>query len=201
MKLYTSLGPSPVTIQLFALERGGLQFEAIEVDILNLENRQKWYREEVNSRSEVPVLLLESGQSICELPAICEYLDEVAEGGRSLVGGNPEERANTRMWTRRVFLEICLPILNYFRSSDMSEDFYRGYRIPNPAAAGVYKLVANQHLNRFEEDLEGKQYICGDSISLADIILFSHMDVMLNSCRWLNPPGRKKCLCLDGKNG
>lgn len=115
----------------------------------------------------------------------------MAEGGRSLVGDTPEERANTRMWTRRAFLEICLPVLNYFRNSEMAEDFYRGHRIPNPTAAKVNKLVANQHLNRLDDDLENNQFICGDTISMADIILFSHLNIMLNSCPWLNPPGRK----------
>src|ERR1700730_14883932 len=107
--------PNPMTVRLFILERGGLTMDVVSVDLINLENRGRHFRETVNSRGELPALRLDNGWVITEITAICGYLDEVAVGGRSLFGTTPETRAITRMWTRRVYLEICHPFVNWWR--------------------------------------------------------------------------------------
>ena len=46
MLLYDSNlpAPNPVTVRLFVLERGGLEIDAVTIDIENLENRGKAYQ-------------------------------------------------------------------------------------------------------------------------------------------------------------
>jgi glutathione S-transferase len=183
--------PNPVTVRLFVLERGGLEIDAVTIDIENLENRGKAYRDAVNARGELPALRLDNGQVITEITAVCAYLDEVAKGGRSLFGEAPEERAVTRMWTRRMYLEICQPLVNWWRNGEDTVDFYRGNRLPVPAARLAEKLAANQGLNRLDDELEGKAFICGDQISMADILLYAFMVTMSFVTPWLKPSGRK----------
>ena len=43
---------------------------------------------------------------LAEITAICEYLDEAGPAGSTLIGKTPEERAETRMWARRIDLHI-----------------------------------------------------------------------------------------------
>lgn len=189
MKLYDAYGPNPTTVRLFVLERG-VKIDAVTVDIINLENRSKRYVSEVNSRGELPALRLNNGQVLTEITAICEYLDEITSG-TSLIGSTPEEKALTRMWTRRVYLEICTHFIDWWRNGDEAADFYRGNRLPFPPARDLNKYLANVGLNRLDEELEGKEFIAGDRLTLADILLYSFMSSMLQSVPWLNPPNRK----------
>ena len=55
--------------------------------------------------SAFPALALDNGLVLSEITAICEYLDEVGPAGKTLVGATPEERAETRMWARRIDLK------------------------------------------------------------------------------------------------
>ena len=96
MKLYDSFGPNPQVVRMFILERGGLALEIEPINILNLENRNASFINNVNSRGEIPALE-SNGSVITEITAICEFLDEVAVSGKSLIGDSAEERAQTRM--------------------------------------------------------------------------------------------------------
>lgn len=184
-------GPNPVTVRLFVLERGGLSFDVETVDLANLVNRAKAYRTTVNARGEVPALRLDNGKVITEITAICGYFDEVAKGGYPMFGETPEDRAEIRMWTRRVYLEICLPFVTWWRGTDAGENFYRGNRILFPEAKRNMRLLAEAGLNQLDDDLEGRTFIAGDQITMADIMLYGFMGSMISLVPWLNPPGRR----------
>ena len=49
-----------------------------------------------------------------------EYLDDKA-GGTDLIGKSAEDRAETRMWARRIDLQIMEPLANGFR---FAEDYH-----------------------------------------------------------------------------
>lgn len=195
MILYDSRqpGPNPVTVRLFVHERQGLTLDVATIDLAALENRKPPYRTAVNPRGEVPALRLEDGTIITEITAICGYFDEVARGGRRLTGANPQERAEVHMWTRRMYLEIVLPFVSWWRGTDMAEEAYRGHRILMPEAQRSHRLMADQGLNRLDEDLEGKPFIAGESLTMADIMLYGFMGANLSTGEipWLNPPQRR----------
>lgn len=127
-------GPNPVTVRLFVHERRGLKFDVVTIELEGLENRKRPFLENVNARGEVPALRLDNGKIITEISAICGFFDEIAEGGRRLFGNTPEERAEIHMWTRRVYLEIVLPFVTYWRGTDAAENAYRGHRVLMPEA-------------------------------------------------------------------
>jgi glutathione S-transferase len=193
MILYDADVPSPNAIvpRLFAHERGGLQFEAQTVALSTLENRSSPYVTEVNPRGEVPALRFNDGRVLTEVTAICEYFDEVAVGGRSMIGETAEERALTRMWTRRVDLEIAEPVVAWWRGGDDAEAFYRGNRILSPAGRRDNRLIADRGLNQLDDDLAGRDFICCNRPMLADILLFGFLLTMQHVAPWANVPGRK----------
>ena len=168
MKLYNSIGPNPHVVRMFIAELG-LDIETIEIDLMAGENRQEKHLKR-NPSGQSPTLELEDGSFLSEITAICEYLDE-KEGNTDLMGKTPEERALTRMWTRRVDLQIIEPLITGFRYSEGLE-FFKSRMQTIPEAADGLKSIAQEKLAWLNDEMEGKEYICGDRFSLADIMLF-----------------------------
>lgn len=192
MKFYDAPAPNPLVVRLFIHERGGIELDDQHVDIMALENRKPAYREQVNARGEVPALRLDDGSILTEITAICEYLDEIATTGKSLYGATAKERAETRMWVRRADLEIAQPVIEWWRNDPATIDFYKGNRIPIPEARTVQKVIISQHLNRLDEELENKKWLCGDRFSAADIHLYGLMAMMVDQlANWVVSPTRK----------
>lgn len=185
-------GPNPVTVRLFVHERGGLRFDVETIDLAGLENRKRPYRDDVNARGEVPALRLDNGGVITEITAICGYFDEIAKGGRRLCGDTPEDRAEIHMWTRRMYLEVVLPFVTWWRGTEAAENAYRGHRILMPEARRSNRLLADQGLNQLDEDLDGRSFIAGDDLTTADVLLFGFMGSTTASGEipWLNVPQR-----------
>lgn len=183
-------GPNPVTVRLFVLERGGVDLDVKIVSLAALENRGEDYRREVNARGEVPALRLDDGRVITEITAICEYLDEVAEGGASLVGDTPEERAVTRMWTRRADFEIAQPLVAWWRGGADAEAFYQGHRVLGPDAQEYHRRLTEAGLARFDAELADKQFLAGDRLTLADILLFAFYATMGATAPWASADTR-----------
>ena len=111
MKLYNSVGPNPHVVRMFMAERG-IEIPTEDIDIMVGANRQPDYLEK-NPHGQSPALFLDDGSLITEITAICEYLDETNPGD-SLIGSTPEERAQTRRWTRWVDLKIVEPMTTAF---------------------------------------------------------------------------------------
>jgi len=172
MLLYNSIGPNPRVVRIFMAERG-IELPKVEVDLRAGENRREPYLSK-NPSGQCPALELDDGTVIAEITAICEYLDEVTPG-RSLIGSTPKERAETRMWSRRIDLHILEPMANGFRFSDGLRMFQdRVHCIP--AAADDLKQIAQEGLTKLDGQIAGRTFICGERLSLADILLFAFVD-------------------------
>lgn len=172
MKLYNSLGPNPRMVRMFAAEKG-IKLAAEEVDLMAGENRAGPYKEK-NPAGQLPCLELDDGTAISEVTAICEYLEEL-QPSPPLIGSNPVERAQTRMWTRRVDLNIIEPLANGFRYGEGLAIFKD--RIPTvPEAADGLKRVARTNLTWLDGLMAGRQFLCGDRFTMADILLYAFLD-------------------------
>ena len=183
MKLHNSLGPNPQVVRMFAAERG-IELDKIEVDLMAGENRQEAYLAK-NPAGQLPALELDDGTVISEVTAICEYLDEVADG-QPLLGSTAAEKAQSRMWTRRVDLGICEPLANGFRFSEGLE-LFKPRMLTRPEAAEGLKAMAQDKLGWLDAQLEGKTFIGGSNIGLADILLFCFLAFGANVGQPLNP--------------
>ncbi len=190
MKLHDAPhAPNPFTVRLFIAERGGLALDVEAVDLNGLQNRSLAFRA-INPAGTVPALELDDGQVLSDIVAICEYLDEVA-GGESLIGATPEARALTRMWTRRVDLEIAQPLVSWWRGSDEAVDYYRGHRVPQAQGREENKQIAMRGLNVLDDHLDGRDFLAADRATLADVLLLGFMTTMAPVVPWLLPPGRR----------
>jgi len=173
MKLYNSVGPNPRMVRMFAAEKG-LSLPMIEVDLMGGENRQPPYSG-VNPASQTPALQLEDGRVVAEITVICEYLEE-KHPTPALIGSTPEERAETRMWTRRIDLNICEPLANGFRASEGRRLFETRMKLVGAEGAAELKAIARDRILWLNGLMAGRQFICGDRFSLADILLFAFLD-------------------------
>ncbi|MEO0981080.1 MAG: glutathione S-transferase family protein [Pseudomonadota bacterium] len=183
MKLYTSVGPNPHVVRFFMAERG-IEIPAEEVDLLSGANRQSEFLK-VNPAGQLPALVLENGDLISEITAICEYLDESQPGDR-LMGETPEARAQARRWTRWVDLNVCEPMANGFRFAEGLPLFKDRMRCLPEAADGM-KACAQDKLEWLDAQIEGRDYIAGDRFTLADILLFCFQAFAATVGQPLNP--------------
>jgi glutathione S-transferase len=122
----------------------------------------------------MPCVELDDGSFLAEITAICEYLDEKFPGP-SLIGKTPEERAETRMWVRRIDLNIVEPMANGFRYSQGLKLFEKRIRCV-PHAAADLKQIAQEKLAWLDGLMTGKTYVCGFRLTLADIVLFAFLE-------------------------
>jgi glutathione S-transferase len=172
MKLHNSIGPNPKAVRMFVSELG-MELEMVDVDIMAGENRQEAYLK-INPAGQTPALELDDGSVITEITAICEYLDDL-QGSTSLVGTTPQERAETRMWTRRIDIAIMEPMANGFRYAE-GQDIFRGRMTLIPHAADDLKAIAAERLGWLNDLMEGKDYICGSRFTMADVVLFGSLE-------------------------
>ena len=172
MKLYDSIGPNPHVVRMFIAELG-LDIEKEEVDLMGGENRQAEHLSR-NPSGQMPTLELDDGSFLAEITVICEYLDEI-NGNSDLIGKTPQERAETKMWVRRIELQIIEPLTNGFRSAEGYEFFKERLHLI-PQAADDLKAIAQERLAWLDQQLEGKEFICGDRLTLADIMLYCFLN-------------------------
>jgi glutathione S-transferase len=174
MKLYDGMGPNPHAARL-ALAEKGLAYERVHVDMMANENRSGDYVARVNPAGTIPALETDDGQCISEIGAIAEYLDDIAPE-RPLIGATPAERAQTRMWARRLDLDICHPLGIGFQAGRARKFFEGRKALPRVEAAEDFLAIGIARLDWLAEQMGDKQWICGDRFSWADIPLFAYME-------------------------
>lgn len=172
MKLHNGLGPNPRVVRMFLAEKG-LELPLVQVDLLGGENRRGPYLDK-NPAGQLPCLELDDGSFVAEILPICEYIEE-KQPLPSLVGATAEERAQTRMWARRIDLNIVEPMTNGFRYAEGLRLFKdRIHTIPQ--AADDLKAIAREKLAWLDGLASGNQFVVGARFTLADILLFAFLD-------------------------
>lgn len=172
MRLYDSIGPNPHVVRMFAAEKG-IPLERVPVDLMAGENRHEPYIAR-NISGTTPALELDDGTIVCEIVAICEHLEEV-QPEPALIGRNATERAETRMWTRRIDLGIVEPMTNGFRATEGRKMFEPRMKLVSAEAGAELKAIARDKLLWLDRQMAGRPYVCGNRFSLADIMLFAFL--------------------------
>ena len=174
MLFYDSIGPNPKVVRMFMAERGISGIPSETIDLRGGENRREPFLSR-NPSGTCPALSLDNGMMLAEITAICEYLDEVGPPGKTLIGKTPEERAETRMWARRIDLHILEPMANGFRYTDGLKMFENRIHCI-PAAGADMKAIAQEGVTWMDGLIGGRTFICGERLTLADILLFVFLD-------------------------
>ncbi len=168
MKLYFSPGACSLSPRIALLE-AGLPFTTQKVDTKTkqLDGGGDFWA--INSKGYVPTLELDSGQVLTEGPAIVQYIaDQYPESGLAPKAGTME-RYRLQEW------------LNFITS-----EIHKGFSpLFDPALTPEVKQIFKDKLGkRFDwlaTQLTGKQYLMGETFTVADGYLFT----VLNWCQWV----------------
>lgn len=173
MKLYDSIGPNPRVVRMAMAEKA-LALDTVKVDLMAGENRQPDYLGKVPTGG-LPGLELDNGQCIAEITTIVDYLEEL-HPTPPIVGATPEERAETRMWVRRIDLQVVEPMTNSFRAVEGRGLFASRMTLLSVEAAAELKALAQEKLLWLDAQLAGRTWVCGDRYTLADILLLAFVE-------------------------
>jgi glutathione S-transferase len=165
MKLYDGgRAPNPRRVRIFLAEKG-ISVPVVAVDMAASGHKQGDMLSR-NPLGELPVLELDDGTVITESIAICRYF-EALHPEPALFGRSAKEIAEIEMWQRRIELKLLNAIGHVFRHTH-----------PGMAAAEVPQIAAWGEVNRprvldflalLDARLHDRVFVCGDTISVADI--------------------------------
>lgn len=183
MKLYTyPAAPSPQRVHILLREKG-IEIPCEEIDLRAKEQLSAEYRA-INPRCTVPALVLDDGTMICEVVAICHYL-EALYPQVPLLGKNPRQKALISEWNHRVEMECLLPIADALRNKG---EAFKGRalpgaldleQIPELVPRGIKRIEAFQKV--LDQQLSNNAFVTGEEFSMADISAF----VGVNFARWV----------------
>jgi glutathione S-transferase len=172
MKVLNSFGPNPRMLRMFILEKK-ISLDFIEHDLMGAENRKDAYLSK-NPGGQLPALELDNGNVIAETVVICDYLEDLYPDP-ALLGSSAEERAEARMWNRRIEQKITENIYAGFRFAEGLQLFENRVRCLPEAADGL-KAAGQDGLAWLDTQMEGKEFICGNRITISDLVLYCCTD-------------------------
>jgi glutathione S-transferase len=173
MKLYGAPkpAPNPRRVRMFLAEKG-IDLPETPVDLMTREHKSPEYRAK-NSLGQVPTLELDDGTTISETVAICRYFEEI-QPEPSLFGRTPVEKALIDMWVRRVEFQLMAPVGNFWRHAhERTAGLLKQYKDFGESNRTAY-LNAQRWLD--DELADGRSFIAGETISMADICALSTVD-------------------------
>ena len=162
LKFYFHQTPNPMKVALF-LEETGLPYELVAVDTLKGEQHTPEYRA-INPNAKTPALE-DDGTRVFDSTAILMYLSE--KTGK--LAGKTEDRSEMLSW-----LLFVASGLGPF--SGQSVHFQHKAPEKIPYAINRYLREAQRHYEVLDAHLEGREYIVGDSYSIADISTWGWVD-------------------------
>lgn len=174
MKLYDGgRAPNPRRVRVFLAEKG-IAVPLVSVDMGAFEHKG----ETVSSRNplqRLPVLELDDGTVITESVAICRYFEELhpepALFGRGALG-----KAQVEMWQRRMEFNLLSCVAQAFRHVHPAMKDWETPQIPEWGEANKPKAVA--FLKILDDELASREFVAGDSYSIADITGLIAIDFM-----------------------
>jgi glutathione S-transferase len=161
MKLYYSPGACSLAPHI-VLKEAGLAFDLVQA---NLKTHQlaadgsDFYP--VAPKGQVPLLELDNGERLSEGPVISQYIADQVPAKNLAPANGTMARYRLQEWLNFITSELHKGIGGLFNPA-----------MPDEGKA-VMKTKAASKLKWVDEQLEGKQYLMGDSFSIADAYLFT----------------------------
>lgn len=171
MKLYDDpRAPNPRRVRIYLAEKG-IEVERVNVAIAEKENLAAAYLAK-NPLGLLPCLELDDGRRIAESIAICRYV-EALHPEPPLFGRDAYEQGLVEQWNRHAELELLLAIALGFQNSS---PYWLGRKRQVPEFGEVSRENALARLPFFDERLRGREFLVGDTLSVADITLYCALD-------------------------
>ena len=173
MKLYGAPkpAPNPRRVRMFLAEKG-IELAETPINLATREHKSEDYRAK-NSLGQVPTLELDDGTTISETVAICRYFEEIYPDP-PLFGVGPVQKALVDMWVRRIEFQLMQPVSNFWRHAHpRTAALLHQYKDFGESNRGLYSS-GQRWLDG--ELADGREFIAGETISMADICALSTVD-------------------------
>ncbi len=162
--------PNPRRVRIFLAEKG-IDLPETNVDMRKREHKSPEYRAK-NSLGQIPMLELDDGTCISETVAICRYFEET-HPETPMFGRTAVEKAQVDMWIRRIEFTVMMPVGMFWRHAHpFTAALLNQFKDFGESNRETYN-GAQKWLNR---ELEGREFLVGDSLTMADICLLSTVD-------------------------
>lgn len=145
--------------------------DLVDIDFATNEQMSEAFTK-INPMQTVPVLTLDDGTVLNDSQAVCEYLDRVY-GERSVMGNDVVQRAQVCSMRRIAEFEVLYNFMLAFQHSHPSKA-QRVEQVPEFVAPSIARAL--KALPYFENALKGHDYLVGDQLSFADIVLYLGLD-------------------------
>ena len=160
MKLYYSPGACSLSPHI-VLRESGLPFTPVLASTKThaLADGTDYYT--INPKGYVPLLELDNGERLSEGPAIVQYIADLVPDKKLAPAAGTMARYRLQEW------------LN-FTTSELHKGFSPLFNPDFPEAGkAVFKNKLGQRLAWVDGQLKGKQYLMGDTFTVADAYLFT----------------------------
>src|SRR5215813_6670904 len=168
MKLYFMPGACSLAAHI-SLREAGLPFGLVRYDKEThvLDSGQRL--DDVNEKGYVPVLELDNGERLTEVPAVLQYIADLRPGARLASPPSSRERYRLQEWLNFLATEVHKSFWPFFHDGCQEER-------PNQAER------LRRRFTWIEQKLGGKPFIFSDTFTVVDAYLLT----MVN---WLRPAG------------
>ncbi len=165
LKLWGRTSSSNVMKVLWTLTELGLDYDRIDAGGAFGRTKEPAYRA-MNPMGLVPTIEEDDGWSAWESNSICRYLVNAHAPGSTLYPTEPRARAGVETWMDWQLGHLTAPLVTVFFTHVRQAEAERDWAAEKKAredAGRLWKIV--------DRALEGKRFLCGDHVTLADIAL------------------------------
>ncbi|SRR6056297_632499 len=173
MHLYTyDPAPNPRRLGLF-LALKEIDIDTTQIDLMQLEQLGEQYRA-ICPAGTVPTLRLDDGTLITEVIAICDYLESL-HPQKPLMGTTPLARAQVLGWDHHIYINAFSAVAEVLRNGNPN---FADRALPGPVKTPQIPALVDRGRERlqrgwqtYDEALNGRDFLVGDTLTLADIDL------------------------------
>ena len=163
--------PNPRRVRLFCKAKG-IRLPTATISIQDREHKGEAYLK-INPLGQTPSLALDDQRVLTESVAICRYL-EALHPDPPMFGRNAEEAAFVDMWIRRVEMRLMVPVGMVWAHT---HPFTARVVVPQYKDFGESQRArAEGAMREFDDWLDGRDWLEGDTYSMADIVLLTTID-------------------------
>ncbi|MEB3899048.1 glutathione transferase GstA [Pseudomonas putida] len=160
MKLFYSPGACSLSPHI-VLNELGLPYSVEKVDLKRHTTADGADYYTINPKGYVPALQLDNGEVLTEGPAIVQYLADQKPQANLLPPAGSLERARVQEWLHFIGTEVHKTLAALFNPSI------------TPEARSKTIDTFGKRLGFVEQALQGKEYLTGNTFSVADAYLFT----------------------------
>ena len=160
MKLYYSPGTCSLSPHI-TLREAGIAVELVKVNLAAAMTEGGDNYMKINPKGYVPLLELDNGERLSEGPAIVQYIADQAPAKNLAPANGTLARYHLQEWLNFITSEVHKGFGPLF-TSDMPE-----------VAKTLARAKLAQRFSWVNEQLDGKQFLMGDTFTVADAYLFT----------------------------